>query len=202
MGLGCNGTTKKHNAKLPTEETSKSKPRSKNTKSRRLIDMVCSVDIKGTTHQKFFPIKQTVNQTFYLHLSERLRSNIFQDNQIFAKEEKRDCALCQCEICLQMCVHRDERQCRNSSPKRVLYFEGSFFFLVSLGGVRLSPLGTSATVGLLYQPRMIDDGDYGAVGGMRIGRGNRSTRRKPAPVSLCPPQIPPGPPPPRREASD
>jgi hypothetical protein len=44
-------------------------------------------------------------------------------------------------------------------------------------------------VGLLYQPWMIDD-DYGAIGGMRIGRGNRSTRRKPAPVPLCPPQIP------------
>jgi hypothetical protein len=60
-----------------------------------------------------------------------------------------------------------------------------FFFLVSLGGVRLSPLGTSATVGLLYQPRMIDD-DYGAVGRMRVGRGNRSTQRKraPAPLSL------------------
>jgi hypothetical protein len=62
------------------------------------------------------------------------------------------------------------------------------FFLVSLSGVRLSPLGTSATVGLLYQPRMIDD--YGAVGGMKIGRGNRITRRKPAPVPRCPPQIP------------
>jgi hypothetical protein len=34
---------------------------------------------------------------------------------------------------------------------------------------------------------MIDVDDYGAVGGMRIGRGNRSTRRKPAPVPLCPP---------------
>jgi hypothetical protein len=66
-----------------------------------------------------------------------------------------------------------------------------FFFLVSLGWVRLSPLGTSATVGLLYQPRMIDD-DYGAVGGMKIGRGDRSTRRKPAPAPLCPPQIPHG----------
>jgi hypothetical protein len=32
--------------------------------------------------------------------------------------------------------------------------------------------------------------DYGAIGGMRIGRGNRSTRRKPAPVPLFPPQIP------------
>jgi hypothetical protein len=43
--------------------------------------------------------------------------------------------------------------------------------------------------GLLHQPRMIND-ECGAVGGMRIGRRNRSTRRKPAPVSLCPPQIP------------
>jgi hypothetical protein len=43
----------------------------------------------------------------------------------------------------------------------------SSFFLVSLGGVRLSPLGTSATVGQLYQPRMID-GDYGAVGERRL----------------------------------
>jgi hypothetical protein len=36
---------------------------------------------------------------------------------------------------------------------------------------------------------MIDD-DCGAIGGMRIGRGNPSTRRKPAPEPLCPPQIP------------
>jgi hypothetical protein len=44
--------------------------------------------------------------------------------------------------------------------------------------------------GLLYKPQMIDEGDCGAIGGMKIGRGNRSTRRKPAPVPLCPPQIP------------
>jgi hypothetical protein len=38
---------------------------------------------------------------------------------------------------------------------------------------------------------MIDDDDEcGAVGGKRIGRGNRSTRTKPSPVPLCPPQIP------------
>jgi hypothetical protein len=37
---------------------------------------------------------------------------------------------------------------------------------------------------------MINDDDYGAIAGMKIGRGNRSTRRKPAPASLCPPQIP------------
>jgi hypothetical protein len=43
-------------------------------------------------------------------------------------------------------------------------------------------------VGLLYRTRMIDD--CAAFGGMRIGRGNRSARRKPAPVPLRPPQIP------------
>jgi hypothetical protein len=42
----------------------------------------------------------------------------------------------------------------------------------------------------IVQPQMIDDGDCGANGGMKIGRGNRSTRRKPAPAPLCPPQIP------------
>jgi hypothetical protein len=51
-------------------------------------------------------------------------------------------------------------------------------------------LGTAATTGLLYQPRMIGDGDFGEIGGMKIGRGNQSTRRNPAPVPLCPPQIP------------
>jgi hypothetical protein len=35
---------------------------------------------------------------------------------------------------------------------------------------------------------MIDE--YLAVGGMIIGRGNQSTWKKPAPVPLCPPQIP------------
>jgi hypothetical protein len=44
-------------------------------------------------------------------------------------------------------------------------------------------------VGQLYQPWMIDD-EFGAVSGMRIGRVNQSIQRKPAPVSLCPPQIP------------
>jgi hypothetical protein len=47
---------------------------------------------------------------------------------------------------------------------------------------------------LLHQFRMIDDDDdddeCGAVRGMRIYRGNQGTRRKPAPVPLCLPQIP------------
>jgi hypothetical protein len=31
---------------------------------------------------------------------------------------------------------------------------------------------------------------FGAIGGMKIGGGNRSTRRKPTPAPLCPPQNP------------
>jgi hypothetical protein len=42
----------------------------------------------------------------------------------------------------------------------------------------------------LYQPQIIGEGDCGAIGGMKIGKGNRSTRRKPAPAPLCPPHIP------------
>jgi hypothetical protein len=59
------------------------------------------------------------------------------------------------------------------------------FFLVGWD----SPLGTMVTTGLLYQPQMIDYGDCGATGGMKIGRGNRSTRRKSASAPLCPLQI-------------
>jgi hypothetical protein len=55
---------------------------------------------------------------------------------------------------------------------------------------RTKTLGTAATSGLLYKPQMIDEDDCGAIGGMKIGRGNRSTRRKPASAPLCPPQIP------------
>jgi hypothetical protein len=51
-----------------------------------------------------------------------------------------------------------------------------------VGGGTQGPLGTAANNG---------PGDYndGEIGGM-IGRGNRSTRKKPAPVPHCPPQIP------------
>jgi hypothetical protein len=72
-------------------------------------------------------------------------------------------------------------------------------------GGGLGPLGTSATEWpVVPAPGDRDDGEFG---GMKIGRGNRSTRRKPVPAPLCPPQIPlarprlePGPP--RWEASD
>jgi hypothetical protein len=67
----------------------------------------------------------------------------------------------------------------------------------------MGPLGTVANNRPIV-PAM-DDYDGGEIGGM-IGRGNRSTQRKPAPVQLCPPQTPHAaqmqPRPPRWEASD
>jgi hypothetical protein len=56
------------------------------------------------------------------------------------------------------------------------------------GGVQLVPLGTAAT----NRPIVLAPGGYddGETGGMMIGRRNRSTRTKLAPVPLCLPQIP------------
>jgi hypothetical protein len=64
------------------------------------------------------------------------------------------------------------------------------FFYSHSGGVEsiLGPLGTSATEWPIVPVTVIMI--MGVFGGMKIGRGNRSTRRKPAPVPLCPPQIP------------
>jgi hypothetical protein len=58
-------------------------------------------------------------------------------------------------------------------------------FIIFLGGLRLSPFGTVATIGLLAY-----DGDCGAIGGMKMGKGDRSTRRNPDLVPLCSPQNP------------
>jgi hypothetical protein len=56
------------------------------------------------------------------------------------------------------------------------------------GRVQLGPLGTSATDWrIVSAPGDYDDREFG---GIKIGKGNRSTRRKPAPAPLCPPQIP------------
>jgi hypothetical protein len=70
---------------------------------------------------------------------------------------------------------------------QVLLLLSSFFFLLGSNGT--SSTITEATTGLLHQLWMIGDDECEAVSGM-IGRGNGSTRRKLAQVSLCPPQIP------------
>jgi hypothetical protein len=43
--------------------------------------------------------------------------------------------------------------------------ENFTFTFIILSGVRLSPLGTAATTGVLYQPQMIDDGDVKQLAG-------------------------------------
>jgi hypothetical protein len=75
---------------------------------------------------------------------------------------------------------------RKADESRVC--SGIFFLIGIVGdGVQLGPLVTAAT----NRPIVPAPGDYddGEIGGM-IPRGNRSTRRKPAPVPLCPPQTP------------
>jgi hypothetical protein len=66
--------------------------------------------------------------------------------------------------------------------------QGIFLIGIVGGGVQLGPLGTAAT----NRPIVPAPGDYddGEIDGMMIGRGNRSTRRKPVPMPLCPPQTP------------
>jgi hypothetical protein len=52
---------------------------------------------------------------------------------------------------------------------------------------KLGPLGTSAIYWpIVPAPGDCEDGEFGGIN----GRGNWSTRRKPAPAPLCPPQIP------------
>jgi hypothetical protein len=77
------------------------------------------------------------------------------------------------------------------------------FFLIRIVGVK-SNWVHSARWPIVPAPGDYEDGEFG---GMKIGRGTRSTWRKPAPAPLCPPQIPhdltgsePGPS--RWEASD
>jgi hypothetical protein len=62
-------------------------------------------------------------------------------------------------------------------------------FLIAYWGVesKLGPLGTSATCWpIVPAPGDCEDGEFGGMN----GKGNRSTRRKPAPTPLFPPQIP------------
>jgi hypothetical protein len=67
--------------------------------------------------------------------------------------------------------------------------KSSLFFLICRMGWDRVHLVRWPLFSVLYQPRMMRD-RHGVVGGMRIYRGNRSTRRKPTLVPLCAPQIP------------
>jgi hypothetical protein len=71
----------------------------------------------------------------------------------------------------------------------LLFFRLIFLIRIVGGGVQAgSTVDTSATEWpIVPAPGDYDDGEFG---GMKIGRGNRSTRRKPALAPLFPPQIP------------
>jgi hypothetical protein len=77
---------------------------------------------------------------------------------------------------------------RFESQQRIGYFWLSFLIGIVGDGVQLGPFGTATT----NRPIVPAPGDYdnGEISGMMIGRGNRSIRRKPAPVLLCPTQTP------------
>jgi hypothetical protein len=64
------------------------------------------------------------------------------------------------------------------------------FFLIRMEGVVYSWVNSARrplTSLMFLPPGDYDDGEFGW---MKIGKGNRSTRRKPAPAPICPPQMP------------
>jgi hypothetical protein len=74
----------------------------------------------------------------------------------------------------------------NESSGSTSYWD---FFLVFWGGVRLSPLGTSTNIWPFVQAP--DDRWWlWSIMWNEDWQGNRSTRRKPAPMPLSPPQTP------------
>jgi hypothetical protein len=66
-----------------------------------------------------------------------------------------------------------------------------YFLLIRILGRGGVQTGFTQYVGHVW-PNVPAPGDCedGEFGWMKIGRGNRSTRREPAPAPLCPPQIP------------
>jgi hypothetical protein len=87
---------------------------------------------------------------------------------------------------MPLCPPQTPTCCSDANPGRRGGKPAIIFFFNLCGGT----LGTAATTDLLYQPRMIGDCDCGEIGGIKIGRGNRSTRRKSAPMPVSPPQTP------------
>jgi hypothetical protein len=83
------------------------------------------------------------------------------------------------------------RRTNHHHPKAfLLQFFFLFFFLsFTWAGVEPRPLLLWPLNGLLYHPWMITNDECGAIRRM-LRKVNRSTYRNPAPMPLCPPQIP------------
>jgi hypothetical protein len=89
-----------------------------------------------------------------------------------------------------LCLPQTPHAARTRTRAAAVGNQRLIFFLIGIvrGGVQLGPLGTAATNRpIVPAPGYNDDGE---IGGMTVGRGNRNTRRKSAPVPLCPPQTP------------
>jgi hypothetical protein len=145
----------------------------------RLSNCTCLAYVKGLNHVGF-PSSQGISFPLESRFRTRggpltgLHSNLI--HLLYSTPQK------------QVIIYRRFRNYRHIFARSICSLFICLFFILS--GVRLSPLGTAATTGLLYQPRMIGDCDCVEIGRMKIGRGNVSTRRKPAPEPFCPPQIP------------
>jgi hypothetical protein len=72
---------------------------------------------------------------------------------------------------------------RDSNPQSPEYI----IIIIDLSGVGLSPLYCGRYWPIVPDP---DDGDCGAIGGMKIGRGNRNSWKNLTPEQFCPPQTP------------
>jgi hypothetical protein len=91
------------------------------------------------------------------------------------------------ELNIQACNFEKQRNIQADSFSADLGILHPFFFIKWAGTYVTRYCGHFWPI---VQPQMIDEGDCGAIGGMKIGRGYQSTRRKPAPAPFCPPQIP------------
>jgi hypothetical protein len=67
------------------------------------------------------------------------------------------------------------------TPELKIIFIIIIIIIIIIAGVRISPLGSAATTGPFYQPQMIYDGDCGAIGGMKIGKGKAKYSEKTCP---------------------
>jgi hypothetical protein len=88
------------------------------------------------------------------------------------------------ELCLHSCTRL------HGGSVSLIKYRDNFIVSCLRWGENESAWYVGPLISLLYQSGTVDDDDCGAVGGKRIGRGNQSTRSKPAPVPLCLPQIP------------
>jgi hypothetical protein len=98
------------------------------------------------------------------------------------KQERFD-ALSKTGGCMELFGVREIVAIRSWRSETVIEKITSFSFQFLVVGWDWVHLARRPLIGLLYQPRMIDD-ECGAVGEMKIGRGNWSSRSKPAPVAL------------------